>query len=41
MSMVTFFEMIVDVVQKKEFKEFFGVVQNCSSRGHQIHGFAI
>ena len=26
MSMVTFFEMIVDVVQKKEFKDFFGVV---------------
>ena len=26
MSMVTFFEMIVDVVQKKEFKDFFRVV---------------
>ena len=26
MSMITFFEMIVDVVQKKEFKDFFGVV---------------
>lgn len=26
MSMVDFFEMIVDVVQKKEFKDFFGVV---------------
>ncbi len=26
MSMVTFFEMIVDVVQKEEFKDFFGVV---------------
>lgn len=26
MSMVTFFEMIVDVIQKDEFKDFFGVV---------------
>ena len=26
MSMVTFFEMIVDVIQKEEFKDFFGVV---------------
>ena len=26
MSMVTFFEMIIDIIQKDEFKDFFGVV---------------
>ena len=36
MSMVTFFEMIVDVVQKKEFKDFFGVVSKSFKQGHRV-----